>query len=36
VTDRNAGPDGTQLVIWDCNSQAQQQWTLPVQTTFLS
>jgi hypothetical protein len=36
VTDRNAAPDGTQLVIWDCNSQDQQQWTLPVQTTFLS
>jgi len=35
LTDRNAAPDGTQLVLWDCNEQPQQQWTLPVQTTFL-
>ena len=35
LTDRNAAPDGTQLVLWDCNEQPQQQWTLPVNTTFL-
>jgi hypothetical protein len=35
ITDRNAGPDGTQLVIWDCNQQDQQKWTLPVSTVLL-
>jgi hypothetical protein len=35
VTDSNAAPDGTQFVIWDCNQQPQQQWTLPVTTAFL-